>query len=80
MCHTNYDMIFFFYLVHVFQVYILAAGAGYMTYDCIKKRTSPDEYLLGGQRMNAVAVGFSIMSSLMNAIFVIGKLYVFINL
>ena len=48
-----------------------------MIIDCCKKRTSKEEYLMGGQRMNAVAVGFSLSASLMNAIFIIGRSSVF---
>ena len=39
-----------------------------------KKQADTKEYLLGGNDMNPVAVGLSIAASLLNAVFLIGRL------
>ena len=50
----------------------LAVGLFFCISDMRKKATN-DDYLMGGRNMNPVSVGLSMVASLLNAVFLIGK-------
>ena len=53
----------------------LSLGIGFFFAFKDRKKADTTEYLLGGNGLNPIAVGMSIAASLMNAVFLIGKLH-----
>ena len=55
-------------------------GVYFLITNCAKKQQNADEYLIGGNHMNPILVGFSMVASVINAIFLLGLASVIVHI
>lgn len=77
----EHDVIEFHWADYVVFACSLAVSLGIGFYFALAgwKKQNTQDYLLGGNNMNPVAVGLSMCASLLNAVFLIGKLVFYLR-